>query len=70
LCFRLTAGQTHESQALDMLLEAADEQLLDEEGERIPWPLLPLVGRKKELSVAPSPATPTKLDCEWMFDVQ
>jgi len=38
LCFRLTAGQTHESQALDKLLEVADEQLLDEEGERIPWP--------------------------------
>lgn len=38
LCFRLTAGQTHESQALDKLLEVADEQLLDEEGQRIPWP--------------------------------
>lgn len=36
--FRLTAGQTHESQELDTLLEAADEQLLDEDGERIPWP--------------------------------
>ena len=36
--FRLTAGQTHESQELDTLLEAADEQLLDEDGEHIPWP--------------------------------
>ncbi len=38
LAFRLTAGQTHESQVLDELLEKADEQLIDDDGERIPWP--------------------------------
>lgn len=38
LCFQLTAGQTHESSILDELLEVADEQLLDEESERIAWP--------------------------------
>lgn len=38
LAFRLTAGQTHESQVLDELLVTADEQLLDDDGERIPWP--------------------------------
>lgn len=38
LCFHLTAGQTHESSILDELLGIADEQLLDEDGERIAWP--------------------------------
>jgi transposase len=38
LAFRLTAGQTHESQVLDELLATADERLLDDEGERIAWP--------------------------------
>jgi len=38
LHFHLTAGQTHESSILDELLPAADERLLDDEGERIAWP--------------------------------
>jgi transposase len=38
LHFQLTAGQTHESSILAPLLEAADQCLLDEEGERIAWP--------------------------------
>jgi transposase len=38
LAFRLTPGQTHESQVLDKLLAAADERLLDDDGERLPWP--------------------------------
>ena len=38
LHFHLTAGQTHESSVLDKLLVAADESLLDEDGERIAWP--------------------------------
>jgi len=39
LHFHLTAGQTHESMVLDELLVAADACLLDEEGERIAWPI-------------------------------
>lgn len=39
LHFHLTAGQTHESSVLDELLAGADACLLDEEGERIAWPL-------------------------------
>ena len=38
LTFCLTAGQTHESQALENLLATADDRLLDDDGERIPWP--------------------------------
>ncbi len=38
LAFRLTAGQTHESQALVDLLAEADDRVLDEDGERIAWP--------------------------------
>lgn len=38
LCFHLTAGQTHESTVLDELLMVADQQLPDEDGERLPWP--------------------------------
>ncbi|MDZ4821427.1 MAG: IS5 family transposase, partial [Planctomycetota bacterium] len=38
LHFHLTAGQTHESSALDDVLVGADENLLDEDGERIAWP--------------------------------
>lgn len=38
LGFHLTAGQTHESTVMDDLLVSADKQLLDENGERIPWP--------------------------------
>jgi len=37
--FHLTAGQTHESSVVDELLMAADQGLLDEDGERIAWPL-------------------------------
>jgi transposase len=39
LQFHLTAGQAHESSVLDELLMVADECLLDEDGERIAWPL-------------------------------
>ena len=35
----MTGGQAHESTALDDLLIAADEELLDEYGERIAWPM-------------------------------
>lgn len=38
LDFHLTAGQTHESTVLDELLISADENLLDENGERVAWP--------------------------------
>lgn len=38
LHFHLTPGQSHESTTLDELLEGADLVLLDEHGERIPWP--------------------------------
>ncbi|MCA9238643.1 MAG: IS5 family transposase [Planctomycetales bacterium] len=38
LAFQLTAGQTHESQALVALLAEADDRLLDDDGERIAWP--------------------------------
>jgi transposase len=38
LSFHLTAGQTHESAVLDDVLIAADQSLLDEDGERIAWP--------------------------------
>lgn len=38
LHFHLTGGQTHESSVLDELLASADQCLLDENGERIPWP--------------------------------
>src|SRR5688572_27627182 len=38
LHFHLTAGQTHESAALDELLVGADACLVDENGERIAWP--------------------------------
>lgn len=36
--FHLTAGQTHESAVLDDVFIAADQSLLDEDGERIAWP--------------------------------
>jgi transposase len=37
--FRLTAGQDHESTALEGLLAEADEQLVDHDGEVIAWPV-------------------------------
>ncbi len=39
LHFHLTAGQTHEASAFDTLMVGADEQLIDEEGEPIAWPV-------------------------------
>ena len=39
LCFHLTAGQTHESTALDAVLQAADAQLLYANGSPVAWPL-------------------------------
>jgi transposase len=39
LHFHLTPGQSHESTVLDELLVGADDCLLDENGERIPWPI-------------------------------
>lgn len=38
LSFHVTAGQTHESSVLDDVLISADNNLLDENGERIAWP--------------------------------
>ena len=38
LGFHLTAGQTHESSVLDEVLINADENLTDENSERIAWP--------------------------------
>ena len=35
----LTAGQTHESTVLDILLQGADEHLFDAAGEPIAWPV-------------------------------
>ena len=37
--FHLTPGQTHESTALDTLLENADQQLLDSHGQQVAWPI-------------------------------
>lgn len=39
LHFHLTPGQTHESTVLDTLLEGADANLFDEDGEPIAWPV-------------------------------
>jgi len=39
LHFHLTAGQTHESTVLDVLLTGADEQLVDAEGKPVAWPV-------------------------------
>ena len=35
----VTAGQVHESMALDTLLVESDQTLLDAEGDAIPWPV-------------------------------
>jgi transposase len=35
----LTAGQDHESTALQPLLEGADERVVDQEGEPVAWPV-------------------------------
>jgi transposase len=45
LHFHLTVGQAHESVALDTLLEGADDQLYDSEGEPVAWPVK-LIGDK------------------------
>ena len=39
LHFHLTAGQAHESTALDEVLIGADEALFDAQGEPIAWPV-------------------------------
>jgi transposase len=39
LHFHLTGGQAHESTALETLLTGADEQVLDEDGHPVAWPL-------------------------------
>jgi transposase len=39
LCFHLTPGQDHESTALVPLLEEAEEELVDGEGEAVAWPV-------------------------------
>lgn len=39
LSFHLTPGQTHESTTLDIVLENADRDLLDSDGEPVPWPI-------------------------------
>ena len=38
LSFHLTPGQTHESTAVDILLETADNYLFDVDGTPVPWP--------------------------------
>lgn len=37
--FHLTAGQAHEATGLESLLENADDNLIDENGDRIAWPV-------------------------------
>ena len=37
--FHLTAGEAHESTALEALLEAADANLFDHDGQPLAWPL-------------------------------
>lgn len=39
LHFHLTPGQTHESTVLDTVLEGADSQLVDGNGEPVAWPV-------------------------------
>jgi transposase len=39
LHFHLTAGQTHEASVFDTLMVGADEELIDEEGEPVAWPV-------------------------------
>lgn len=39
LSYYLTPGQTHESTAVDTVLETADAQLLDSSGAPVPWPV-------------------------------
>lgn len=39
MCHHLTAGQTHESTVLDVVLETADKMLLDSNGDSVPWPV-------------------------------
>lgn len=39
LHFHLTAGQDHESTALEALLDGADANVFDEDGERVAWPV-------------------------------
>lgn len=39
LHFHLTPGQAHESAVLDSLLEGADNNLFDSDGEPVAWPL-------------------------------
>jgi transposase len=39
LHFQLTPGQAHDSTALDTLLEGADAQLLDGDGQPVAWPV-------------------------------
>lgn len=39
LHFHLTPGQTHDSTVFDTLLEGADEQVLDGDGEPVAWPV-------------------------------
>lgn len=39
LCYHLTAGQTHESTVLDVVLESADKNLLDGGGAPVSWPV-------------------------------
>ena len=39
LHFHLTPGQLHDSKAFDVLLEAADRVLVDEDRVAMPWPV-------------------------------
>ena len=39
LAYHLTPGHTHESTAFDIVLENADKNLLDGNGDTVPWPV-------------------------------
>jgi transposase len=74
LHFHLTAGQTHEASVFDALMVGADDELIDEEGEPIAWPVA-LAGDKGYradwiddylLELGIMPVIPTKInqDCD------
>jgi len=70
LCFHLTPGQSHESTTLDSILEAADAQVFDANGNPVAWPLA-LAGDKAYradwvddylLDLGISPVIPSKVN--------
>ena len=70
MCFHLTPGQSHESTTLDSILEAADAQVFDANGNPVAWPLA-LAGDKAYradwvddylLDLGISPVIPSKVN--------